>query len=354
MNVTVYEKEGIMMNGKRINAAAVAICILSTAITLGLKAQFNHAEAINSAYNAVLADKNDASSFMQEESCTLKTESNVQYAELELHNNEKQICTMEQVDAIIENGFAHFKQSGRKTINKDHYIEIIHHGNRSENDLEIKSFLYHMMLNSIDYFNSAEGSMTYAIPKESPVEIDFQTDIALQECYESDRECDEEIEKLYVSDGITHRIDHKNKNYKNTRLAIPAEFVVNDNSRTMLLDNGEAMTLNRNDLTNLGIAGSSCLFPQLYAVKFLSNFDSWYFSKTQDYLKRECIKIKGNYNENHFEMIIDVNTGILLGYEVYNNAGELKGYVKTSELEIDTPVKVRHFDETLYTNYSCD
>ena len=276
------------------------------------------------------------------------------YAELELHENEKRVCTMEQVDAIMESGYAEFKQNGRKTIDKDRYIALIHNGNRQADDLEIKSFIYHMMLNSIDYFNSAEGSMTYAIPKESPVEIDFQTDIALQECYESDRECDEEIEQLYVSDGITHRIDHKNKNYKNTRLAIPAEFVVNDNSRTMLLDNGEAMTLNRNDLTNLGIAGSSCLFPQLYAVNYLSDFDNWHFSEAKDYLERDCVKIEGKHQEKHFEMIIDVNTGILLSYEVYNNAIELKGYVKISELEIDTPVKVRHFDETLYTNYSCD
>ena len=116
------------------------------------------------------------------------------YAELELHENEKRICAMEQVDAIMESGYAEFKQNGRKTIDKDRYIALIHNGNRQADDLEIKSFIYHMMLNSIDYFNRAEGSMTYAIPKESPVEIDFQTDIALQECYESESESGEEIE----------------------------------------------------------------------------------------------------------------------------------------------------------------
>lgn len=343
-----------MKNRRRIVTTALAVCILSSAVTFGVKTQISRAEAMNSAYATVSAEKNDTSSIIQEEKYTPKAESSVQYQELELHDNEKRICTMEEVDAIIDNGFAQFEKNGRKTINKDHYIELINDGNRSANDLEIKSFIYHMMLNSIDYFNSAEGSMTYAIPLESPVEIDFQTDIALQECYESDSQSGEEIGKLYVSDGKTHRIDLINKRCENKYLAIPAEFVVDDNSRSMLLENGEAMTVNRNDLTNLDIAGSSCLFPQLYAVKFLSDFDNWHFSEAQEYLERECARIEGNYNDNHFQMIVDVNTGILLSYEVYNSSDELMGYVNTDTLEIDTPVNVQHFDSSLYSDFSCE
>ena len=106
------------------------------------------------------------------------------YAELELHNPEKRVISWEEQDALMENARAKYQEEGGfPIINTKPYVDKFTEpwGDQEAydthfaelNELEYKSYIYHMMLNSIDYFSSAEGRMTYGL-NDGKMIIHFQ------------------------------------------------------------------------------------------------------------------------------------------------------------------------------------
>ena len=269
--------------------------------------------------------------------------------ELEIHSNQKPIYTMEDVDRIIDKGIIRQSRVGKEVINTDLYVDNIKNGSMDMNSLEAKSYIYHQMLNSIDYYNDAEGSLTYALNLSSPIEIKFQTNIKQGTSVERESQSDIPVCEFYVSDGIMYSIDLVSKKYTETFCATPVEFTVSDNDRIVLLDNGESMKINRNDLTNLGVSGNSCLFPQSYATTYLSDFDTWSVSELIEMFGRPCVSIEGKDNECSFYGIIDLDTGVMMRFEKFDKNNDSLGYVKVNSISIDNNVVVNKFDKNGYT-----
>lgn len=284
------------------------------------------------------------------------------YTELELHNPEKRVISWEEQDAIMEDGRAKYQEEGGfPIINTKPYIDKFMEpwGDKEAydmhfaelNELEYKSYIYHMMLNSIDYFSSAEGRMTYGL-NEGKTVIHFQTDDASGLSYESTNDADgTPVAEMYHSEAehIDYRVDLRTNQYTAEHTAETWDFVVSDNDRCMILTDGTGLALNRNDPTWLEIGSNSCLFPQDYAMSRLSDFELWRITGVEDKLGIPCAVIEGQRGDRTFRMYTAVSTGFLMRYEEYYADGSLENLIETTSLTVDQDITVKQFDPDKYT-----
>ena len=301
-------------------------------------------------------------SVMIETTVTEAAASEPVYTELELHNPEKRVISWEEQDALMEDGRAKYQEEGGfPIINTKPYIDkFMEPWSDKEaydmhfaelNELEYKSYIYHMMLNSIDYFSSAEGRMTYGL-NEGKTVIHFQTDDASGLSYESTNDADgTPVAEMYHSEAehIDYRVDLRTNQYTAEHTAETWDFVVSDNDRCMILTDGTGLALNRNDPTWLEIGSNSCLFPQDYAMSRLSDFELWRITGVEDKLGIPCAVIEGQRGDRTFRMYTAVSTGFLMRYEEYYADGSLENLIETTSLTVDQDITVQQFDPDKYT-----
>ena len=270
-------------------------------------------------------------------------------ADLEMHSPNNKVYSMDQAGHIIQQGYEEYEKNGKKLIETASYISKFTCGEYDSDSYELKSYIYHMMLNSVDYFNSAEGKMVYAMNPAYPADIEFQTDINKGLAYEKESQFNKVVFEEYAEDGKLYSINPSNSTYSEKFYGPKDEFSISDNDRIIKLENGENLTINRQDTTQAGIAGNSCLFPQSYAASHLFDFDKWELGDIVEICGRTCVKIKGIRNDNEFTMSIDVATGSLLNYELYDLSNNVIGYVRVDNISIDNNVDVKRFDNSCYT-----
>lgn len=299
------------------------------------------------------------------ETTSTEPEEELYYAELELHADTPPVYTMEEATALIEAGMEAFAQNPRiNVIDTAPYIMTFReaHGDPQAtqswlerlNSLEYKSYIYHMMLNSIDYFETAQGTMTYSMADDPSyaIYIEFQTDMRTQRAYESTSQFDTLICETFVCDEMQYDVDVTSRAYQESRCGGFVDCAISDNDRVCTLTDGTALANNRSDMTHLGIAGNSCLFPQTFATSHLSDFDCWEITMADDNLLgfgTNSAFIEGTYKGDRFKMYVDVSTGILMKYEVYDAYGAVKSYIEVDALEVDTEFEVKLFDPEDYT-----
>lgn len=122
------------------------------------------------------------------------------YAELELHEQEKRICTWEESDALLNQARERYQQNGGPLlIDTEKYIAkyFAPDSDCGLNTPEAKSYIYHMMLNSIDYFSTAEGEMLYGTGS-GQIDIRFQTDDTAHKSYEREQSCEGAHETYFI------------------------------------------------------------------------------------------------------------------------------------------------------------
>jgi len=334
MEVEVINKTSVWKYATPIiSVAAVFMLIVGVTLHISKRNDFTKKE-----YNSVTE-----SSMVTDEKDDLNT-----INLLELHINMPPVYTVEQVDALIDNGIDEYKRNQREKISVDNYISKLKEQKYDSNSPELKTYIYHMMLNSVDYYNNAEGSMTYAMNLKSPIDIYFQTDIAKGLSYEKETEFNKPVNEFYVSDKMLYTIDLTTQKYTEQVCASTVEFIISDNERVVMLDNGEKMSISRNDITNLGVSGNSCLFPQSYAMSYLCDFDNWKLGKIVDSLGRKCVEVVGKNQNQYFIMLVDIDTGIMMKHEVYDESDNLTAYVKVNSISIDSDLKVFEFDKNQY------
>ena len=267
--------------------------------------------------------------------------------ELEIHNNTRPVYSMDEANALIENGtHDYYANGGRKMIDVPAYAEKLLSGNEI-NSLENKSFIYHMMLNSVDYFSTAEGSLAYTIEGTS-TNAEFSTNIAESYAYEIQESNGSTIE-TYVFDGMNYTVTN-NSDYDVSYWSEPVDFNISDNERIVTLDEGGSLAINRPDLTHLPMSSSCCLFPQSYAMSRMSDFDTWNITGCEDFLQQKCAIIEGSFNNGNFIMYVDINHGSMLKYEEYSWDGTMTDYVEATSLEYDSEVEKVIFDENSLNN----
>ncbi|MDE7364335.1 MAG: hypothetical protein K2N27_05545 [Ruminococcus sp.] len=283
-----------------------------------------------------MTDVSTTEEFTEETSVPTEDEVTQQFRELELHEDSKRVYdTFDEVHEIIQKAQQEYETNGAWLIDREKYMPYFS-DSEMINSLESKSYIYHMMLNSVDYFNTAKGTMIY-----EGMGIEFQTNIAEKYAYEKENNC----YSYYYYDEKLYHVSDDNRTYYISFGGQKSGFSMSNNDRLVTAsDDGYDVAIQRHDMTNLVIAGNSCLLPQSMAMSRLSMFDAWDIVSTENILGFDCAVIEGTHADNSFRMWIDIAHGILMKYAEND---EVK--IETTSLELDGEVEKKVFDATGYT-----
>lgn len=229
---------------------------------------------------------------------------------------------------------------------------------------EIMDSVYNKMLNTVDYFNSAEGSfVTNLIDMRSESEVNFITNISQEVSYESTGN----IETFWRGNQVSTY-----NNMARTALKLNCGEYVNDETRLAgknrigIESDGSKSYYYRYNSTNLPYA-KLALLPQEMTLGLLSDFTLWNVIGNEEYLGRKCVLISGVTTEEYckrlntvrFEMYVDESTGIILKYEGFSDNGDLSTYIHMNEIKIDYNTARTYasivdmiFDEEKYEEYT--
>lgn len=234
------------------------------------------------------------------------------------------------------------------------------------NTEEEKAKLQNLMLNSIDYYKNAQGSLEYLSTSGNfHMVIDYQTDLSespksfekaqvipMDAAAVLDRLKDSTKSETNIYDGETlesvisdkkDKVDKVNKLKVNKVSKSEREELKNSTmkNRAIKID-GENVYIHRIDPSYMGIAKIS-LFPEDIAMGFLEDTTKWEIAGTESIAGVETIVIKGTlgesyserYNAKNFKLNVSSNTGILLQMEVTDFNGVIKERVKTLSIKIN-------------------
>ncbi len=243
-----------------------------------------------------------------------------------------------------------------------------------------KQNILHMMLNSIDYYNYASGTIAYANPNDlgSSIVVNFKSDITNSTAYshtiQKNVSATDINEAVFQSDSTSLTgITEKSTNYLADREVCYngiSEIAVNNIKKTSLNSNNSITTranvseiadkdrfkIDENGIpcyyyranpTNIDDA-SMCLFPQEMAFGFLLDLDMWEIEGSTTYEGRECVVLSGNTNEEYgnkigvdkFTFYVDKQTGTLLKYVGYDSKGEISDYMVSSGISFDNDFNI--------------
>lgn len=283
-----------------------------------------------------MTDVSTTEEFIEETSVPTEDEVVQQFRELELHEDSKRLYdTFDEVHEIIQNAKQEYETNGAWLIDREKYMPYFS-DSEMINSLESKSYIYHMMLNSVDYFNTAKGTMVY-----EDMNIQFQTNIDGEYAYEDEGNG----YSYYFYDETLYHVNNNDRKYYLSISGHSNGFSMSNNDRLVTaLDDGHDVAVQRPDMTNLAIAGNSCLLPQSIAMSRLSMFDAWDIVSTENILGFDCAVIEGTHADNSFRMYVDIAHGILMKY---TENDEVK--IETTSLELDGEVEKKLFDATGYT-----
>ncbi len=288
------------------------------------------------------------------------------FTKLMKHADSPIVCTKAEFEKALRLANENYKHGVKYIIDADYYAENF---DSMEEDRK-KDFVYCMMLNSVDYYDTAEGKINY---NTSDGFYSIEYNMNLNDDYyhwihSSNGEWGDTADREYfIYDGIRYDVDLIEKSYSSSEVPEPKEYTRLYNERIALVD-GEKQIFYRGN--NLDCAGELSLFPQALAFRYLQNFSKWNISGTENYAGRECIVIDGivtddgnnkwfeNYIDNpdlynestDFKMRVDKNTGILLSYAFSSDEKGVIADMRTEYINIDTPVECEEFNSEGYTD----
>ena len=236
-----------------------------------------------------------------------------------------------------------------------------------ENFKDPKTNIYNKMLNTIDFFNTAELSADIHMAEGEDLKVDYYTDIDGSLAYQAIYDHGVLTSETYCSPNsefLTY-VDNKRKTYNQYHLKvykrsdspyIPLEERIIFDDMT---GDGLPIYTYRRNITNCTLA-SYCLFPEGFTYSYLADFERWEIEDDNvDYLDRKCIKIVGRpnpytgdkHNNDNFVMLVDEQTGIILKFEGYKN-GKLTRYQTVTKCLIDEQPTIKQFNLDEYSSYT--
>lgn len=240
----------------------------------------------------------------------------------------------------------------------------------------VKDEIYYKMLNSMDYFTTAEVAFSAKFPG-SNIEDDYyiktnlNTGISYQSISDNliqTRSVD--VSKAYetYSDGQVVREFNNLVRTVQTVSGVEQKRTLAEewpnvgiDERYYVDENGEPHFRYRGNPTNASMAGE-CLLPQVSAFAYLIDQDLWEVVDTINYCDRECYFVEGLVDESYsaqigaetFMMYVDKDTGILLKLEACDANGDVVSSMVVSEISIDAPMTRNAFeyDMSKYEDYT--
>lgn len=290
-------------------------------------------------------------------------EDNDDYGELQLHE-EKIFANVEEAEAFnkkineeMGSGVFQFKK-----VNTEKYAQQIWNAEGYEelNTLENKSYVYHILLNSYRYFDTADVIYTTEVEHsegtaESSVHCmaDTRNKRYYLESEFSDVDDYYDHVKLYSYDGIWINADETKKTYFEDGYSEP------DYDLNYIPDNyiytgyyGVDGNIYYNSYGNIIFAGkgAGCLFNTMESDMF--DFENWYIDGTADILGRQCVSVKVEKEGYSCHKYIDMRNGIIMQSTEVDEYDPHTKTMTVKSIKIDMPFEYPYFDPTGYTKYS--
>ncbi|GAE47996.1 sigma-E factor regulatory protein RseB domain-containing protein [Mesobacillus boroniphilus] len=222
-----------------------------------------------------------------------------------------------------------------------------------------KEQVLNKLINTIDYFKTAKGSFEEYTQSGGQWVITYQLMLNGEESagyskvYNSVRA--EKDHSTYFSKNKIWLLDEKAKTYNESDLVSKKLY-------------GEPITIDKaigetkvkkssiyRDIPQIGFASHS-LFPYELATKYLSDISKWEIEKQNEKLLNHNVIVvggtldkskKAKIQSSTFKLWVDKDTGILIKYETYNDAGELINYLHTKELRINEKINKKTLSPNL-------
>lgn len=242
-----------------------------------------------------------------------------------------------------------------------------------------KDDIFHMMLNTVDYFNKASGTFIFncSDPNNRTI-VDFRTNMLDTTSYSkvkhiyvdglstpismnSESVTADQIVYCQNNDQIT--LNEENKTYNISSFSthsLESCVPIKDEDRITIAPDGMPCYSYRSNPTNVEFS-SMCLFPQEITIGFLEDRELWEIEGIKEFSGLNCYVIHGRTSEDYgaklnvaeFEFLVDVNTGVLVRYEGFDANGNLSDFMYTENLKFDGSAEsVEKYSDKLVEGYS--
>ena len=283
----------------------------------------------------------------------------IEYSDLQLHTTPYFTDSIDDADSLRNEHLFKIQWEDRHKyrVDTEYYADLLLSDGYDINSLEAKSYIYHLMLNSFLYYDSAKGTVIKKQPAygSGSSQLDFQVDVAAQESYTSlTSDISETKWEIYVYDDKHIDVVYPDNTYEeNDYCKQPYVIIPEDNYRLINTSPPDYSVSNCTYNVFFGIAFNE-LMPDQLASSWLSNFDNWHINAISKQIGRPVAEISGvRDNGNDFTISVDIYTGILIAFTESCN-GE---YIETKEmtsLELDIPIERVEFDPSALTKRSYD
>lgn len=226
-----------------------------------------------------------------------------------------------------------------------------------------KDDVYHMMLNSIDYYDKVSGTMLFTLGNTDFINVvDFQCSLSDSAAYSDyaqyrvdnvksvtydnikEYECTAHQE-IFCDPNLTAHVNLAERQYEfEDRSVTTLDNVVHipDEERFKIGKDGRAEVCYVADPTNVYMS-NHCLFPQELTLGYLHDQSLWEIVGTTNCNGRICYVIEGvptpeygeKLNVSNFSFWVDAQTGVLVRYEGYDEAGNISGMMYTENLKFE-------------------
>lgn len=222
-----------------------------------------------------------------------------------------------------------------------------------------KKSIFFKMLNTIDYFNTAEGSIE--ICNEGDIRTsEFACNLLTADAYEYSIWGDEIYEDYSSSNGEFYKVlkecklINKGLGACNIEEAVP----IPDSERITVAEDGINCYAYRADPINAPTAREG-LQPQELTFNFMTVEDNWDITGETTYLDRDCVVIEGHTNDYAeeklgvytFEFTVDKETGVLMKYDGFDADGNIVSYSRFTELTFNSNPEIKKFNQNEYADF---
>ena len=196
----------------------------------------------------------------------------------------------------------------------------------NDNEEITKKSIFFKMLNTIDYFDTAEGSIE--ICNEGDMKTsEFACNLLTAEIHEYYSSSNGEFYEVFKE----RKLINKGLGSCNIEEAVP----IPDNERITVAEDGINCYAYRADPTNTPTAREG-LQPQELTFNFMTVEDNWDITGETIFLGRDCVVIEGSTNDYAeeklgvytFKFTVDKETGVLMKYDGFDADGNIISYLK--------------------------
>ena len=202
----------------------------------------------------------------------------------------------------------------------------------AENQVIDKDYILNHMLNSMDFFDTAEGEfVSYETGSEYDVSFSANCSDDISERFV--------LENYYSYDDAvnTERFRMNNLLYENTNDYVYYDYSPLATDDYIPVEERLSAWIYRDNMDM--IQAKKCLMYQELVFYCLYDTSLWDITDETTMFGYDGIVIEGKTNSGSFKIVVEKNTGIILDYEEYTG-NELTAYIRVNNISIDNGLSV--------------